>query len=117
MYMTIFVGGSHDCVKRIVLTSKEAYELHEGAYGENWREAAHDIKRMHDEFLMREVRLDKGNIDSEKNENWFTVEWGDFHSSMSLRYEPVLDITISYDNITKEERIELERLAEEDEDL
>lgn len=113
MYMTIFVGGSHDCVKRIVLTSKEAYELHEGAYGENWREAAHDIKRMHDEFLMREVGLDKGNIDSEKNENWFTVEWGDFHSSMSLRYEPVLDITISYDNLTEEDKKRLDEIPDD----
>ena len=113
MYMTIFVGGRHDCVKRIVLTSKEAYELHEGAYEANREEAAFAIKRMHDEFLMREVGLEKESIDSGKHENWYTVEWGDFHSSMSLRYDPVIEITISYDNLTEEDKKRLDEIPDD----
>ena len=117
MYMTIFVGGSHDCVRRIVLTSKESYEFHWRKYDENWEKEAFDIKRMHDEFLMREVGLNSSNVDSEKYDNDYDTDWGTFSSNICLMHEPDISITITYDNITEEEKIELDRLAEEDDDL
>ena len=117
MYMTIFVGGSHDCVRRIVLTSKESYEFHWRKYDENWEKEAFDIKRMHDEFLMREVGLNSSNVDSGKYDNDYDTDWGTFSSNICLMHEPDISITITYDNITEEEKIELDRLAEEDDDL
>ena len=72
---------------------------------------------MHDEFLMHEVGLDKANIDSEKRENWYSVEWGDFQSSICLRYEPDISIAINYRNLTEKDIEEIDRLIEEDDDL
>ncbi len=117
MCMTIFVGGSHDCVREIELVSNDAYEFYERPYDENWKEAAFDVKRMHDEFLMREVGLDSSNIDSKKYDNDYDTDWGTFSSNICLMHDPDISISIRYDNITEDEKSELDRLAEEDDDL
>ena len=103
MYMTIFVGGRHDCVKRIVLTSEESYEFHWRPYDENWEKEAFNIKRMHDEFLMREAGLNSSNIDSEKYDNDYDADWGTFSSNICLMHEPDISITIKYRNLTDED--------------
>lgn len=117
MYVCIYIGGRHDCVRRIELASVESYEFGSSHYDETWEKRAFDIKRMHDEFLMREIGLEKANIDSEKRENWYSVEWGDFQSSICLRYEPDISIAINYRNLTEKDIEELDRLIEEDDDL
>lgn len=117
MYVCIYIGGRHDCVRRIELASVESYEFESAHHDETWEKRAFDIKRMHDEFLMHEVGLDKAYIDSEKRENLYSVEWGDFQSSICLRYEPDISIAINYRNLTEKDIEELDRLIEEDDDL
>ena len=117
IYVCIYIGGRHDCVRRIELASVESYEFESAHHDETWEKRAFDIKRMHDEFLMHEVGLDKAYIDSEKRENLYSVEWGDFQSSICLRYEPDISIAINYRNLTEKDIEELDRLIEEDDDL
>lgn len=114
MCMTIFVGGRHDCVRKIELTSKEAkYFYGEPYLTEGWEKKAFDIKRMHDEFLMHELGLDKSNIDSDKRENWYNVEWGDFHSSICLMHDPDISISINYDNLTADDKKRLDEIPDD----
>ena len=105
MYMCIFVGeGEKGFVETIELSSVESYKFHWRPYDENWEKTAFDIKRMHDEFLMREVGLSSSNIDSEKYDNDYLTDWGTFSSNICLMHEPDISITIRYDNITEEDR-------------
>lgn len=113
MYVCIYIGGRHDCVRRIELASVESYEFESAHHDETWEKRAFDIKRMHDEFLMHEVGLDKAYIDSEKRENLYSVEWGDFQSSICLRYEPDISIAINYTNLTEEDKKELDALPDD----
>ena len=118
MFMTIFVDdGDNGYIEKIVLTSVESYDFHWRPYDENWEKEAFNIKRMHDEFLMREVGMDASNADPKKYDNDYDTDWGTFSSNICLMHEPDISITIRYDNITEEEKIELDRLAEEDDDL
>ena len=105
MYMCVLLEyGEKGYVEEIKLTSKESYEFHSRSYDENWRKAAFDIKRMHDEFLIREVGLNSANIDSEKYDNDYITDWGTFSSNICLMHEPDISITIRYDNITEEDK-------------
>ncbi len=113
MCMTIFVGGSHDCVREIELVSEDAYEFYNRPYDENWREAAFDVKKMHDEFLMREVGLNSSNIDSEKYDNDYDTDWGTFSSNICLMHDPDISITISYDNLTEEDKKRLDEIPDD----
>ncbi|MBR5375525.1 MAG: hypothetical protein IK131_12765 [Paludibacteraceae bacterium] len=113
MYMTVYVGGRHDCVSQIELTSMESYDFRHRPYDVDWESTALGIKRMHDEFLMREVGLEKKHVSFEKFENWYNVEWGSFRSSICLLHEPDISITIEYDNLTEADRHELDGLPDE----
>lgn len=114
MYLRIHIGGRHNCVRKIVLVSKRISEInHPHSVPENWKEIAYEIKRIHDEFLLRQTSLSGSSIDSAK-ENWFDVKWGSFRSSFCLRYDdPNVEIVISYDNLTSEDHAELEARLEE----
>ncbi len=114
MCLTIFVGGRHNCVREIELVSKDAYEFYKRPYDENWRKSAFDVKRMHDEFLMREVGLKLSNIDSEKYDNDYDTDWGTFSSNICLMYDPDISISIKYRNLTDED---IKRLREMPDDV
>ena len=114
MYVCIYIGGRHDCVRRIELISVESHKFEKEPYDENWRKKAFDIKRMHDEFLMREVGLNSSNIDSEKYDNDYDTDWGTFSSNICLMHEPDISITITYRNLTDED---IKRLREMPDDV
>lgn len=113
MYMTVYVGGRHDCVCQIELTSMESYDFRRRPFDGDWEPTALGIKRVHDEFLMREVGLSMEHVALEKFENCYNVEWGSFRSGICLLHEPDISITIEYDNLTDTDRRELEELPDE----
>lgn len=113
MYMTVYVGGHHDCVSQIELTSRESYDFRYRPYDGDWEAAAFGIKRMHDKFLMRETGLGMEHVALEKFENWYNVEWGSFRSGICLLHEPDISITIEYDNLTEADKRELDELPDE----
>lgn len=114
MFLRVHIGGRHNCVRKAVLISKRIKEIDDyHCMPENWKEIAYDIKREHDEFLLKQTQLGSSTIDPEKD-NWFDVKWGSFRSSFCLRYDdPYAEIVISYDNLTPEDNAELEAELEE----
>ncbi len=111
MWMTVYIRSDiHNdkkYVEEIELVSKEALEFYDRAYDSTWKQAAYDVKRLHDEFLLHETGLDEGCMDDRK-ENCFNVDWGYFNSSINLMHQPEIQISINYRNLTEEDKKELE---------
>ncbi len=116
MFMRVFLRGNfrkkNKYVKKIQLVSKEAIEFYDRSYDETWEQAAYEVKRLHDKFLMHETGLDEGHMDGGK-ENDFMVEWGSFSSSICLMHQPEIVISIDYDNLTEEDRKELDKIGDD----
>ena len=121
MWVSVFlefdIHKEYEYVEKIVLCSNDALDFYDRPYDSTWRESAFEVKRLHDEFLLHETGLDKVCIDESKIENQFSVDWGDFNSSICLMHQPVIEITINYDNLTEEDCAELDKEIEEDDDL
>ena len=113
MYMTVFIRSDihkeKKYVEEFVLHSKEYLDYYKRAYEGNWEEAAYDVKRLHDEFLLHETGLDNGCMD-ERKENCFRVDWGAFNSCINLMHQPDIYIKIRYRNLTEEDKKELENV-------
>lgn len=114
MYLRIHIGGRHNCVSDVYIFSKRISEINNyQCMPDNWKEIAYEIKREHDEFLLKQTKLNGSTIVPGK-ENWFDLDWGYFRSSFCLRYDdPDAEIVISYDNLTSEDHAELEARLEE----
>ena len=100
-------------VKKIELDSKQALDFYDRPYDETWKQAAFDVKRLHDQFLLHETGLDSGCIDENKKENWFNVDWGNFYSSINLMHQPEIRISINYNNLTQEDKAELDKISDD----
>ena len=116
MYMTVFLRQNfrkeHYYVDMIQLTSKEAIEFYDRPYDNTWKQAAFDVKHLHDKFLLHETGLDEGSMEGEK-ENDFMLDWGSFSSSICLMHQPEIVISIDYDNLTEEDGKELDKMGDD----
>lgn len=109
VFMEFDIHKECEYVDKIVLCSNDALDFYDRPYDSSWREAAFEVKRLHDEFLLHETGLDKACVDNRK-ENWFNVDWGTFNSSINLMHQPVIEITLRYRNLTEEDKKELENV-------
>lgn len=115
MYMTVDFGGLHDCVERIRLISTKLSEIPDiNNMPSNWKEIAYETKRIHDEFLQKETSMAPSCLDEDKD-NSYMVSWGSFRSDFCLRYDiPDVEIVINYDNLTEEDKAELEKIPDDE---
>ncbi|MCR5568999.1 MAG: hypothetical protein K6G31_06965 [Paludibacteraceae bacterium] len=108
MYTKIVLGGLHDCVEKIRLISTELSEIQDiNNMPSNWKEIAYETKRIHDEFLQKEMSVALHGAGDEKDKS-FMLPWGGVRSDFCLRYDiPSAEIVINYFNITDDDRKEL----------
>ncbi len=108
MYMTVDFGGLHDCVEKIRLISTKLSEIKDiNNMPSNWKEIAYETKRIHDEFLQKEMSVALHGAGDEKDKS-FMLPWGGVRSDFCLRYDiPSAEIVINYFNITDDDRKEL----------
>ena len=112
MYMTVDFGGLHDCVERITLISTKLSEIKDiNNMPSNWKEIAYETKRIHDEFLQKEMSVALHGAGDEKDKS-FMLPWGGVRSDFCLRYDiPDVEIVINYDNLTEEDNKRLEAIG------
>ena len=108
MYMSVILGGLHDCVEKIRLISTKLSEIPDiNNMPSNWKEIAYETKRIHDEFLQKEMSVALHGAGDEKDKS-FMLPWGGVRSDFCLRYDiPSAEIVINYFNITDDDRKEL----------
>ena len=108
MYMSVILGGLHDCVEKIRLISTKLSEIQDiNNMPSNWKEIAYETKRIHDEFLQKEMSVALHGAGDEKDKS-FMLPWGGVRSDFCLRYDiPSAEIVINYFNITDDDRKEL----------
>ena len=112
MYMTVDFGGLHDCVERITLISTKLSEIKDiNNMPSNWKEIAYETKRIHDEFLQKEMSVALHGAGDEKDKS-FMLPWGGVRSDFCLRYDiPSAEVVIEYANLTSEDEERLDKLA------
>ena len=111
MYMSVILGGLHDCIEMITLVSVKMTITDINNMPSNWKEIAYETKRTHDEFLQKETSMAPSCLDEDKD-NSYMVSWGSFRSDFCLRYDiPDVEIVINYDNLTEEDNKRLENMG------
>ena len=111
MYMHIMLGGLHDCIERISLVSEKMTIKDINNMPSNWKEIAYETKRIHDEFLQKEMSVALHGAGDEKDKS-FMLPWGGVRSDFCLRYDiPSAEVVIEYANLTSEDEERLDKLA------
>lgn len=112
MHLNVDFGGLHDCVERIRLISTKLSEIPDiNNMPSNWKEIAYETKRIHDEFLQKEMSVALHGAGDEKDKS-FMLPWGGVRSDFCLRYDiPSAEVVIEYANLTSEDEERLDKLA------
>lgn len=112
MYMSVILGGLHDCIEMITIVSEKMTIKDINNMPSNWKEIAYETKRIHDEFLQKEMSVALRGAGDEKDKS-FMLPWGGVRSDFCLRYDiPDVEIVIDYDNLTEEDNEMLEKLGD-----